>query len=459
MRLIFILLSLLLLLMAVFAMARMRRTQHLFSPIFAWLIGLTIFIVVPLCLLSVNGGYDTPGIYNNQGSFAHVSLAEPAIRQPFMIIWLTLAAIFGFALLLSIRSTPPPPQRSAINERGLRRLLYTATAIIALDYALDVWLTGGIGNFLVSHWYLRQERELELFGGLAVVLTHVEQALQTVFTAAAMLHANWQIRNRQFRPITNLCVTGFLIAQVVMTGNRIFMAVYLTALAVSLWYYGRRRAMAMLLAAAPVILLAFSVWSGLRHNLSTALESLPAYLHADIGNRTMVVLMDTTEGIDAMLLLRIIQDFGHNTPYLYGATYMHGLTAFLPHNVVPDRLPGFSVLLAAYYLPDDITSLNATEIGEIYANFGIWCLLLGPILTLLFYLWSNHLFQITNGDTLTAAVAFVCVYWCTRVTLEDAAIMFVLAWSLGRLLILFQPGFDNVPAGSPRLRLGQSEVS
>src|SRR6185437_10279283 len=202
----------------------------------------------------------TPALYNNQGSFAHIDLYEPALRGPLATLWLSLVLIFGVSLLFADNRIPHR-SGTAGGDGRLCRMLYVTCALIASDFALNVWLTGGLASFLNSHWYLREAQELQRLGSFAVVLTHLEQAVQAAFTACAMRHAYWQIRSRTVRLGTNLLVAVFLTAQVVMTGNRIFMAVYLSGLTASLWYCHRRRAFALLLATAPLIAVAFSLWS------------------------------------------------------------------------------------------------------------------------------------------------------------------------------------------------------
>jgi hypothetical protein len=416
---------------------RLRGERLALTPILGWMAGLGYFLVAPLTLLVLNGGYTVPPFYEANSSYASVDLADGRYFLPMLVIWLALLFSFQAVLLLTRESQADGTKLDIpINERKLQRILLLTFVLSALDYAANIWRLGGVEAFFVSHWYSRQEDLAARFGDLFVLYSRFAQANQILFTAAAALFTNLQIQGRKLNlQMATLILFGLLL-QLVMSGNRIFIALYGLSFLMSCWFYRRMRPVFILLALSPVILFLFSAWSYFRHNLSTIAEDIPTYAEADLGNRVMTTLMDTTEGASIMQVMHMVNDFGQKFDYFYGLSYSKAVTFVLPRSLYPGKPENFPVLIAKLYEPGQVTSLGTTQLGELYANFGVLSVVLLPFITVLILLLSERLMQKCGEHALMSAVLFVLLIWYARSSFEDNFITFLLALLLVRGLQL-----------------------
>ena len=178
---------------------------------------------------------------------------------------------------------------------------------------------------------------------------------------------------------------------------------------------------------------------------------MPTYVDADMGNRTATVLMDAIDGIDTVFLFHIINDFGSKYRFLYGASYARALFFMVPRRLYPNKPTGFALQLAEIYEPGETTSFAATQLGELYANFGPASILLLPLLTAGILFFSEWLTQRISKHALTAAVVFLLLIWSARSTLEDNFITFLVATALIQLF-RFDRALD-AQAGTPTAAL------
>jgi hypothetical protein len=227
-----------------------------------------------------------------------------------------------------------------------------------------------------------------------------------------------------------------LLLQMAMSGNRIFIALYGLSFLTSCWTYRRNKMIAALLIISPAIILLFSAWAYFRHDLSTIAEDIPTYVEADLGNRAMTTLMDATEGSSVMLLLHTINDFGGKFDYFYGLSYSKAVTFVLPRRLYPNKPQNFPVLIAGLYERGEDTSLGTTQLGELYANFGVLSVLILPLITFLILLLSNKLAHRIESHTLLSAVLFLLMIWFALISFEDNFITFLFALIVIRVLRL-----------------------
>jgi hypothetical protein len=115
----------------------------------------------------------------------------------------------------------------------------------------------------------------------------------------------------------------------------------------------------------------------------------------------------------------IVNDFGQKYDYLYGVSYARVLYLMIPGELYPCKPLGFTSRLAAVYEPGAVTSLCATQLGELYANFGFLCGLLLPVITVLILMFSEKLKAGIQNRVLLSAVLFLLLMWCARFMFED----------------------------------------
>jgi len=119
---------------------------------------------------------------------------------------------------------------------------------------------------------------------------------------------------------------------------------------------------------------------------------------------------------------------------MYGASYARALFFIFPRSLYPEKPANFAYQLAALYEPGENTSFGATQLGELYANFGPVSVLLLPFVTVLILGASEKLGKVTEKHGLLSGVLFLLSIWFARSTFEDNFITFLFAllliWAL-----------------------------
>src|ERR1700733_4352341 len=95
------------------ALKRARDERTPFTPIMGWLIGLGYFVVAPLTILVLHGGYQIPDFYQANERYASVNLSNVLYLIPMLVIFLSL--FFAFQSVALFR----PQHNSAWSPWGL----------------------------------------------------------------------------------------------------------------------------------------------------------------------------------------------------------------------------------------------------------------------------------------------------------------------------------------------------
>jgi hypothetical protein len=421
---------------------RVKRHSAGLTPLLGWLMGLGFFLLGPLTILTLHGRYEMPPADGITEAWSKVNLANPVFFRPFLVIWLSLMLTWIAAFLFSTAATSRDGGENplAVSIPKLERTIRITMVLSVIDWSILVWLVGGFAEFAVSHWYLRNVALEERYGGSFTLFARLALANQLLFTGAAALHTSLGLRDRSVRWGFTSLIALFLLMEMAMSGNRIFIAFYLLAFMASCWLYGRRKLIGVLLVVSPLLVLIFSAWGAVRHDLSKLPDSMNSeVVQADLGSRALSSLMYATEGHGVLLLMHVVNDFGGKFAYLHGGTYGRLLTFWLPRSVYPQRPLDFTSQAALCYLPGESTSLCATELGEAYANFGLASVLVLPIITWLVTSYGAWLGRRVDGAPLLSAASFVILIWFARCTfaenvfnlVEVAALIWVLKLKVG----------------------------
>ena len=362
---------LLLTLLATYFLIMIRVGQRCgpISPLAGWMVGLGYFTLAPLALITVHGGYRLPEMFDVGGYWGGVDLLTSRFFVPYLMVWLSMMGALAVVYLFLPRSQPSHWWKH-VRVGHLQKSIVVCMAMMFAGWALLIWMVGGIEEFLVSHWYSRTEELVARNGDLFVLWNHFVTANQIVFCAAAILHTVIGICRRDMRWRFTFLLWLVLLLEVVVTGNRIFLAIYLLAVIVTLCVGRRWKVFAALMAGAPILIFVFSMWSSVRHSLSDLGKSSGEYMESDDRSDVMSSLINVTEGMNVLLLLHIVDDYGNRVDYLHGLTYSRAVISLVPRQLLPNKPHNFTALMAEQYLPNIETSLNATAIGEMYANFG-----------------------------------------------------------------------------------------
>jgi len=415
---------------------RVKRYSAGLTPLLGWLMGLGFFLLVPLTILTLHGGYEMPPADGITEAWSKVNLANPVFFRPYAVIWLSL--MLTCLAAYQVGASPAHLESNhTISIPKIERALRITMVLSIVSWATMVWLVGGFAEFAVSHWYLRNVALADRYGGVFTLYARLSLANQLLFTGAASLHMSVGLRDRKMRWGFTSLVGLFLLIEMAMSGNRIYIAFYLLAFLTSSWLYGRRKLIGTLLICSPLLVLIFSVWGAVRHDLSKLPDSVTSeVIESEVSSRALSSLMYATEGHAVLLLMHVVNDFGGRFGYLHGSTYGRLLTFWLPRSVYPDRPLDFTSQAALCYLPGETTSLCATALGEAYANFGLASLLVLPLFTWLVTRYAAFLTRRVDGGALLSTVSFVVLIWFARCTFAENVFNLVEAAVLIRVLRL-----------------------
>jgi oligosaccharide repeat unit polymerase len=427
MRIVYLLLLLSLLVIYGRALIRVLKHSAGLTPLLGWMVGLAYFLLAPLVVLTLNGGFRMPAAYQVDSRWATVDLTNNAFLLPYLVIWGCLVASCLTIEMFSPSSRQGSDWIYSVPRGRLQRTLLICMAIAVAVWALQIWLVGGIVQFLATSWYQRGEDLFTRYGESYVLVAHLSLANQIVYTGTAALYTSCGLKNRNTKWRFIALILSFFLCGVIMTGNRIFLATYLLACITSFWLLGRTKLIVMMLAISPVLVLVFSAWSSVRHNLSEIPDSVSTYADSDYGNRTVTSLVNVTEGNSTMLLLHLMNDFGTRYDFLYGLTYSRTLTSLIPRRIYPHKPENFTLFLAKVYSPNSTTSYAATAIGEMYANFGPLTLIICPLFTMGIVSLSKWAVREEQAHPLLPSLLFVLLVWVARGTLADNFVQFLLA--------------------------------
>ncbi len=365
MRILYLALLVILLVTYWLALNKIKKNSAGLTPLLGWMVSTAFFVLGPFTILTLNGGFKFPAAYGMNGTWGEVDLSKPQFLGPYLVIWFSLMLMCAVVHLFCPAFPPKKGDNHIVSRRRLERVILITMALSSLDWIVTIWLNGGLSDFLVSHWYLRQENLVERLGSMFILYTRSSLVNQILFTGAAALYTSLGLKDRNTKWTFTSLIAMFFLVEIVVSGNRIFFAAYLLAVLTSCWLFGRKRIVAALLAVSPLIVLVFSAWAWVRHDVSKIPDSLDtSVIETDAENRAITRLMDVTEGSAVTLLIHVISDFGNKYDYLYGSTYGRLLTFFQPRTVHRERIPDFHTLAAKLYEPGEITSLGSAALWE-----------------------------------------------------------------------------------------------
>jgi hypothetical protein len=415
-------------------LAKVLRASRALNPLLGWMVGLAFFLLIPLTIIVLNGGFALSAKFDVSQAWGNIDLTTTKFLLSYLTVWASLMASCMVVYCFTPSKAEEEWKLCEFSPRVLQRALWITIAISVVDWMFMIHLVGGLDVFLVSHWYHRNEELVSQYGDSYVLVEHIALVNQLIFTSAAALYTSLGLKYRDTKWTFTSLILLFFLVEIAMSGNRIFFACYLLSFLLSCWVYGRRRILLTMLVLSPAIVLIFSLWATVRHDLSTISDSLEGAVQEGSDNHPMSSVMnftmDATEGMDTLLLLHIPDDFGNRIPYLYGISYSRALTSPIPRFLYPHKPRNFTDFLARVYLPGEETSLNATALGEMYANFGPLTLLLFPLLSLSMVFLTGWATKKQARHGLLLPLLFVLSVWTARSTLEDCFITFLLTYAI-----------------------------
>ena len=402
------------------------------SPFQGWMVGLSFFVVLPLTIIVLNGGYSVPSYYGVEGDWGSLDLRESRFLLPYLFVWLNLVLVALTAAFLC-RERPMAARLDSqfdIRAAKLKYALLICVGLTVLDVSINVYLRGGIANYFILNWYTRSEESLATYGDAFVMYQFMNLSLQLALTATACLCVAQKMQTgRGGWPLMVALATVGL--NMIMSGNRIFVALLLLFIGAAALYHRRYRAIAKMALAAPFLVVAFAVWAQIRGALSDPVAAIDRHIASAStyeGNYVLNRLIDVTEGTNVLVLLNITNDFGGRYPYLAGSTFLKAVTFWIPRSVYPDKPESLPTITARLYEPEADTSINSTIIGEMYANFGPFTLVLMPFITILIFAVDRWVSRRLSRNYLFCTALFLAFAWMARASFSDNVVMIGIAF-------------------------------
>lgn len=427
-----------------FVLKEIKKTYAGPTPIIGWLLGLGFFVVAPLFIMVLSGGFTMSIMWGPQSAWKKVDLTDQMFFRSFIMIWgsLMLSFLTTYFFLPGKNKRGQGLAVDQLSRKKIKKVIKTTMWISLSIWAVRLWAAGGLVSFFTTHWYFRSQVLSAVLGEGTLILLRFSQANQLIFTAAAALYTSLVIKEKRGRWFLVL-VFLFFAGEIVMTGNRIFFALYLLALMAAFWVYGQRKAIIVILIVAPLLAFTFSAWAAVRGSMSNPGNAFAAYneqISSD--GRLATTLMDVTEGVNVVLLFNMLNDFGSKYDYLYGASYAKIATFFLPRAIYPQKTLPFAIITAQLYEPNDRDlSFNSTALGEMYANFGPLMLFLLPALTLLLLILTDYFSR--SHAVLPLMVLFLLFAWLARSAFSDNMLLLIFS-----LLLLWWFRFDRLKSNA-----------
>ncbi len=403
---------------------RLRAESSLLSPAFAWIFGLGFFILIPLSVIVLAGGYRYPLSYGIVGYWDTVDLSDKSFFMPMLVIWATLFLSLLVVYLLA-REKPTFAPLRPLNKSAVEKVLTATLALSCTQWAILLYVLGGIEGLFLSHWYTRNEAFVEQLGDIFVLALRLQQVNQLIFISAAVLYLT--AVDKPSKRWAVIIVLATLI-EMVVSGNRIYVASFAFALLAKLWLNHKNRQLLKFFLAAPLLIIALTAWTSIRGNLTAIEEAIPSkYAEGDWRSHVTSTLIDSTEGSDLMMLLHIVKDFGSRYEFLRGASYLKTFTMVIPRSLYPDKPQSFAIVAANLYEPGVVTSVNATALGEMYANFGLLTIGIVPLLSVGIMLVQRRLIR-RGADSIVSVALFLLIIWYARANFADSVLTFTMVW-------------------------------
>lgn len=454
MTLLYKILDIILISVYVICFIKVKQSRYIFSPIYGFLIGITFFILFPFSMLTFVGNFSLNPLSGARGEWASVNLSENSFIYPYLVIW-TILLMCGLIMTIIFskdalyKNKGLNPNKFYINKGLYKRIVFILICSMSVqiyDWVSIIIKFGGISNYLGYHWYMRNDLLFNTHGGSYILLTKIFHSNKMIFTSAGVLYTlAFFSRGSKFfsRPSMFLgLIICFHLLIILLSGNRIYFALYLLLTVSGFFIFNLKKPLMGITLSFPILVFVFSAWSYTRSTLTDFGEAFEGYIEnlKDMNNGVISMFFDISEGSNMLVTFHIINDYGKVFDYLNGATYFKVFAPLLPDFI--KNIDSFTVIVGTNYMPGNNLSLNSTIISEVYANFGLWILIVLPLICLLLICISNKLNFYQNPIFSVVTSSIVC--WFVRSVFSDNLIGLVIAMSILFCELLIYNFFDEL---------------
>jgi len=392
-------------------------------------IGIMHLVLVPFSVFAFKGGLSgDPG-----GVIPSVDWAD---NGPAVLRILTMIIAYGTWNLvrLLIQSTPPP-----IQDLDLEPSFWDSLQAVRVSHLIIVFVVAAFGLYLLAsmgagggHWAHAKGEFLIAYGTPAILALSMVNAIRlTILIVLASLYFQDRIKLKRY-----LILMGIVcVVDLYTTGTRIFtLQTLVTTVALLMvrrqWFQFGMLSLAMI--PFGILMTMFSLIRVYMHNwsgggLSSAGAALnEGYLEAkdyflpDLGIPEF--LMGVSEGINANVLVVVVEDFHSMMGMLWGIGILRGFVFWIPRSLWPGKPENLTILIGRNLMGGDNTSMGATIFGEFWANFGLLGFAMIPVVM---YCVNLLLRKTIRNPTMHTVAAFIFGYSVVRMPVSDFTVLFL----------------------------------
>lgn len=377
--------TLILLVVSLMYVIRLFRALYL-RQIGMWtgyLFGVIYFSLLPLWALYLRGGFSAPP----KSRLPAVSWTGDSslIFTMLTLLVINFFASYFFELMTTKKEVVRPQiqnrnRKNQAVERPVKRkdieiwhwmLLYCGIAIVQ-------FILLGLGTS-GSHWANSSHEYSSKFGATATLLFSLREFLRlTILFSVGMYF--WRVATIELKRL--LWLIAFAVIELYVTGNRIFLLQILVCLSVILVVIGRVRWLAFLGVFSVPFGYAMILFSAVRTQMHTwkeysifgAIDALDRGITLSRRFYKHISIADILSGISEAGSVNVMKAVYHWYPshegFLYGATLIRPLVFWIPRSFWPGKPLSFQSAIGVNFVGEGV-SLNATVLGECYANAGL----------------------------------------------------------------------------------------
>ena len=403
----------------IFCAVKLFKTFFKLNSTLGWFSGLVFFVCLPFSLVTLNGGVDLAGW---SASWTTIDLSDSKFVFSYFMIWILLIISF-LVIIVCLSARKHHLMTNGCLKRvstKYKKVILLLMGMMLIDWIIRIWSHGGIVPLIISDWYSRGEMLYEEYGHLYVLYNHILTAVNFLFVVLSIYHVSQTIHHRRIFFATPLffVIAIFLLLQMIVSGNRIFIASFGVALFTLFIIKKSMRSITISILLIFLLVPFFGMWAVIRGNVTDWSERKEFY-HEVVSRdnnqgKYFNIAMDAFEGVGVTLLFNVINDFGEREKYLYGQSYYRIFTFFLPRTIYPEKSSNITTVFAEIYEPGIDTSLVASVIGDMYANFSLFTLIILPFTTFIVVLFDLRKSRKYSTTEIDGILGFVLIFCATR---------------------------------------------
>ena len=390
--------------------------------ILSWFIGFFYFLYIPFTLIVFAGGYDIPEFHQVKGTWGNLDVStEESMIAAVVIVFMLLSLLFTAHFFSPKQFRPQHFHDYKLNYKQLFKVYRRVLVAVLAVWSLKIYLSGGVVAYFLEHWYYRHEDNSGVFW---LILDRLFDAVYIVFCAVTAIIFADAVKQKHYRLWLLASAVFMLLMGVLVSGNRIHLVlVGLYVLPFILIY--NRKLVTPIIIAMPVLIIMGSYWANIR-SYTDRLKGIEIYTDRIISGEVdfMTPVVEIFEGVNILVLFEIVKKAGSEFNLVLGETYLKSITWIIPRSMWPEKPLNAPQAVAALIEPGERGwSVNFTQFGEAFFNFGMVALAVIPIMTIVIVVSSNYLEKRFDRMPLKAVSACLLIFWMSRSVISDNLIL------------------------------------